>query len=102
MSGWRAASGADEDLSPDQSRPVLTAAVGPILKLDKSPSPWPALLALPHGRTQPGTPLPTEFCMASMTHTLMLTHLSAHTIPSGRAGHPLGPDRREMDGGMEG
>lgn len=55
MSGWRAASGADEDLSPDQSRPVLTATVGPILKLgiklEKSPSPWTALLALPHGWT---------------------------------------------------
>lgn len=97
MSGWRVASGADEDLSPDQSHSALTATGGPILKLDRSPaSHQPVLLAsAPWLSTSQDIPA----CHAPMAS--MCTHVDRHSIPKEGclvAGHHSDTDRWVTDG----
>lgn len=91
MSGWRAASRADEDLSPDQSCPALTATAGPVLKLDGSPaSPQPALLApAPWLDTARDIPARGAPCGQRIPHR-HCSHSWAHTIPLRRAVRWLG------------
>lgn len=94
MSGRRAASRADEDLSPDQSRPALTATAGPVLKLDGSPPP-PSRRSgsLPHGWTQPRTILPVVLRVASMSPTHRCAHTWTHAVTLRRAVRWLGITR---------
>lgn len=81
MSGRWVASRADEDLSPDQSRPALTATMGPVLKLDGSPaSPWLAVPApAPWPAPRPGTAWDTPAIIVDgASHAHMCTHVVTH------------------------
>jgi len=108
MSGRRAASGADEDLSPDQSRPALTATAGLVLKLAGSPaSPQPALPA-PAPRPDTGQDIPARGALHGqrVPHKHVSTGVGTHRTPeegcSAGDGWMDGRTDGWMDGWMDG
>lgn len=80
MLGWRAVSKADEDLSPDQSCPVLTAIVGPVLKLDRSPASPQLVLPAPAPQLDTAWDIPACGALRGQQIPCTCAHTYGHTL----------------------